>query len=395
MFRSCPVCGCRDGEVLTRVELTPVEAERLPSAFDVCLCTECLFCFDDLNVTQTDFDAYYASSGKYAQSNTGGSGGSANVDLKRWANVLYALGPWISQTSRIVDVGCGKGGLLAALRAQGFHHVAGIEPSDGCREHLATQGFTAYRSVSECLRDEQPFDCVVCSQVLEHVFALDAFLADLGRLLAPDGVLYIEVPDAAGYAGLFHAPFYYFDREHINHFTRISLSNLVASKLAALPVFCEAHSAFAVEGFETPNVFSVFRRGAEHAKVMPDDEGASKIKLYVRKSQNEDRYPQLQPSINASQSHAVPVLLWGYGAHLRRLLQKGVFQGLNVQGVIDRNKGGKGDRVMGVPILSPDAIANPAFQDATVVITTVLYAGQIEHALRSRSFEGRIVRLSD
>ena len=395
LFRECPVCGSGEGEVLTRVELAPVEGEALPPDFDVCLCSRCQLCFDDLDAAQADFDAYYRSSGKYAHANTGGSGGSAEADLKRWQKVIEALAPWIPKESRIVDVGCGKGGLLAALRAHGYRRVAGIEPSGGCREHLASQNIAAYGSVGECLDKEQPFDGVVCSQVLEHVYSLGAFLNDLRRLLSPEGTLYVEVPDAAGYAEKFHAPFYYFDREHINHFTRASLNNLFLTKLGFQPVYNEAFSAFSVDKFQTPNVLAVYRKGCGLAQVLPDEGGASKIRQYVEKSEERDAYPQLRLLNDDARLRDAPVLLWGYGAQLRRLLRKGVFQDLKIQGIIDRNKGGTGEQLLGWPILSPEVISEPLFRKATVVITTVLYAGQIEKALRSQSFEGRIIRLSD
>ena len=51
LLRSCPVCGSQKGDVLYRVDFAPVENEALPASFDVCLCSKCLFCFDDLNAT--------------------------------------------------------------------------------------------------------------------------------------------------------------------------------------------------------------------------------------------------------------------------------------------------------------------------------------------------------
>ena len=41
---------------------------------------------------------------------------------------------------------------------------------------------------------------------------------------------YIEVPNAAAYINLdIKPPFYYFDREHINHFTPDSLKKFICS----------------------------------------------------------------------------------------------------------------------------------------------------------------------
>lgn len=116
---------------------------------------------------------------------------------------------------------------------------------------------------------EKPSDCVLCCQVLEHVFALDAFLADIGKLSTPESILYIEVPDAAGYADFFHAPFYYFDREHINHFTLGSLDNLVYQRLAYRPIYGERGSAYPVAGKKTPVLWAVYQPSAQCAKCSP------------------------------------------------------------------------------------------------------------------------------
>jgi len=46
------------------------------------------------------------------------------------------------------------------------------------------------------LRDSQ-FDCVVCTHVLQSIFALEKAIAELYRILAPDGVLLIAVPQVS------------------------------------------------------------------------------------------------------------------------------------------------------------------------------------------------------
>ena len=282
-----------------------------------------------------------------------------------------------------------------ALRSHGYQNVVGIEPSMGCRETLAAQKIVAYLSVADCLAREMPFDCVVCSQVLEHVYSLDSFLDNLGRLLSSDGIIYVETPDAAGYEKAIHAPYYYFDREHINHFTRVSMTNLFLTRLAFRPVYSEARLAASVHGFQTPNVFAVYRRAPSFVHVEPDDVNAAKICSYVRQSEALDTYPQLKGLQDGLQSRDAPVLLWGYGAHLRRLLRKGVSYKLTISGIVDRNKGGRGEKFMGLPILATEDIKSPPFQNATVIITSVLYACQIEETLAKQSFAGRVIRISD
>lgn len=139
LLRPCPICSCPDGKHLTTIELASVFDDPLPKTFDVCLCSCCGLCFDDLPASQADFDSFYEASSKYAAANTGGSGGCSAADLRRWENVIDILSPHLKTAHRIVDIGCGKGGLLLALRARGFQNLVGIEPSSGCRHALAEQ----------------------------------------------------------------------------------------------------------------------------------------------------------------------------------------------------------------------------------------------------------------
>ena len=199
LSRNCPVCACQEGECLTTISLAPVQNEALPLTFDVCVCKKCKSCFDDLQANQDDFDRFYAASNKYAAPETGGSGGWSNADTNRWNHVIDILSSHIHTTDRIIDIGCGKGGLLMALQARGFQNLVGIEPSLGCRQNLAAQNILCHSTMEDAIRQGETFDCVLCCQVLEHVFALDAFLADIGKLSTPESILYIEVPDAAGY----------------------------------------------------------------------------------------------------------------------------------------------------------------------------------------------------
>ena len=71
------------------------------------------------------------------------------------------------------------------------------------------------------------FDLVVLSHVLEHVADLGGAASALSRLVAPDGMVYVEVPDAAHYCDHLVAPFHDFNTEHINHFSLTLLDALL------------------------------------------------------------------------------------------------------------------------------------------------------------------------
>lgn len=99
---------------------------------------------------------------------------------------------------RFLDVGCGMGMLLRHVSARGWEAV-GVEPSPTlsalARDEL---GLTILNRYLEEVPTEYDatFDVVALSDVFEHVSEPLAMLGHVRRLLKPDGVLYVKVPNA-------------------------------------------------------------------------------------------------------------------------------------------------------------------------------------------------------
>jgi SAM-dependent methyltransferase len=94
---------------------------------------------------------------------------------------------------RILDLGCGMGGLTVALRRAGADAV-GHEPNRAygaiCRLRAARYGLTLpfVAATGEALPfAEASFDIVVCLDVLEHAESLERTLAEIARVLRPGG----------------------------------------------------------------------------------------------------------------------------------------------------------------------------------------------------------------
>ena len=102
-------------------------------------------------------------------------------------------------TLRILDVGCGRGWLTNLAIAYGS--VEGVEPVSGVIAHAKTLfphiRFTAGTPETILARkDFQPFDVVLCSEVIEHVPnpGKPIFVRQLSQLLASDGHLILTTP---------------------------------------------------------------------------------------------------------------------------------------------------------------------------------------------------------
>jgi 2-polyprenyl-3-methyl-5-hydroxy-6-metoxy-1,4-benzoquinol methylase len=101
------------------------------------------------------------------------------------------------KAGRLLDVGCNMGMLLRLAVTRGWTCV-GLEPSPSLAELAKKHGFPVWN----CFLHDVPatenatFDVVAFSDVFEHVTEPQLFLKQAARLLKPDGILYVKVPNA-------------------------------------------------------------------------------------------------------------------------------------------------------------------------------------------------------
>ena len=107
----------------------------------------------------------------------------------------------ITKSSRVLEVGCGDGALSGLIYKKYACDLTGVEPSpEGIRfsrEMFEKYNFKASFEVSEGYRFDYPdsnFDIIVLADVIEHLQHPDLMLAELQRLLKPDGHIVITTP---------------------------------------------------------------------------------------------------------------------------------------------------------------------------------------------------------
>lgn len=96
----------------------------------------------------------------------------------------------------VLEVGCGIGTFLAVCREGGWS-VTGVDPSpialEVARKEYGLELINA--SFSSHMFSDRKFDAVFAAQVLHHLREPVAFLADVDRVLAADGVLLLRTPN--------------------------------------------------------------------------------------------------------------------------------------------------------------------------------------------------------
>lgn len=129
---------------------------------------------------------------------------------------------------RLLDVGSGLGVFPCRMKEAGWRCTA-LDPDERAARHAREViGIEAVKGdfMKIDLSSIGPFDVVTFNKVLEHVEDPVAMLAKAQTLLAPDGFIYVEVPDgdAASVEGRGREEFFI---EHLHVFSPASLAMLV------------------------------------------------------------------------------------------------------------------------------------------------------------------------
>jgi ubiquinone/menaquinone biosynthesis C-methylase UbiE len=116
--------------------------------------------------------------------------------------------------ARVLDVGCGDGGVAIAFAEAGAR-ASGIEPDERslrraevrAEEHGVAVDFRS--GVGESLPyQDGGFDLVILDNVLEHVADREQALREIHRVLVPGGLVYLVTPKPFALASLLSDPHY-------------------------------------------------------------------------------------------------------------------------------------------------------------------------------------------
>ena len=128
----------------------------------------------------------------------------------------------------VLDVGCGTGHFLKSCLDQGWN-VTGIEPDVKARTLASTiTNQTILDSEDLFKLKNLSFDVITLWHVLEHLPNLEAHIEQLKKLLKPNGILIIAVPNYKSYDAEYYKSFWaaYDVPRHLWHFNQKSLEQL-------------------------------------------------------------------------------------------------------------------------------------------------------------------------
>lgn len=146
---------------------------------------------------------------------------------------------------RFLDIGCGNGDLLFMLGGK-YRELYGVDIAIRMVERIKAEAGTD-SNIKVSVQDANVrldfengfFDTVVAIAMLEHVFDPYSFIRECYRLLAPGGIVIIDVPNVAWMPRRLSLLFGQFpstshdhgwDGGHLHYFTRASMKKLLTDE---------------------------------------------------------------------------------------------------------------------------------------------------------------------
>ncbi len=389
--RPCPICDNTRGEVLHTQRFVLPEGHPLTAGYDVVCCSQCGFAYADTTVGQHEYDEFYARLSKYTDNKTSTGGGLATWDADRLRHTAQDIARVIPQPdAHIVDIGCANGGLLQALRDLGYSNLCGIDPAPACvRQAAQTSGAIAYLgSLSNIPANAGVFDMVILSHVLEHVKDLRLALDGLKPFLKPGASLYVETPDARRYADFVFAPFQDFNTEHINHFSPVTMANLL-HRGGFAPFESGTKEILSAPDMPYPALFVFARQiSGSPAIVAQDVELKSRLLEYIALSQQV--MAEIEARLQTVLAQDSKVIIWGTGQLAMKLLAETSLAQAQIEAFVDGNPLYHGQLLQGKPIIAPDEIFA---SNHPIIVTSILHHRAIAEKIRQLHLPNPIIAL--
>ena len=137
----------------------------------------------------------------YAALNTGQ--GIIVANESEFYTEIYSKGLKLVSASKrgktLLDVGCSTGFFLDIARSAGWD-TFGIEPGLEEGAEASRRGHKVFGESVDQLSIAERFDAITLWDVFEHIPEPHQFLESISQLLAPDGILYMQIPNSSGLA---------------------------------------------------------------------------------------------------------------------------------------------------------------------------------------------------
>ncbi len=369
-YRSCGICGSNDTAFLHSIKFKIPDGIYLPDNYDAVMCNVCDLVFADTKATQDDYNDYYEKHNIY-------EGEASYSDKEKYKMIFDTLKKYIGKNESILEIGFANGELLKMLKKNGYNNLYGLDPSLKCVDNLFSGGIKAFHgSLLKYNLMGNTFDFIILSHVLEHVLDLKRAMSNVWGLLNNNGQVYIETPDLFQYAKNSDTPFSYFDLEHINHFSHLTIDNLAVMNGFKYVDFGFKKWKIGNDKYYPAVWYIAQKRLNKHCGTY------NYTKKYLEESFNK-KYPEIEKLINTQKE----VVVYGVGSLTQRLYAMGGLDKCNIKMYVDDYKRGtKFDNKEIHPW-------NDIKTKDTILVLSVYYSIDIVNRLRKAGLKNKIITL--
>lgn len=388
-MRACEICNSTTLEhVHTQKFLIP-DKENLFS-YSYVACKNCGFIFAVDIPSQEQYEEYYKSNSRYTYK---ADEGILPEGLRKIHHDSFDLIDGLLKRNRppinkdafkIIDVGCSTAHLLHVFKERGYNNILGLDPAKECSEiaHKLYGIRVISYPLSQYMSNDQ-YDLIIMAGVLEHIYDISGSLSRISALLKDDGILFVMVPDAENFSTNPCEPFHEFSLEHINFFTKTSLSNL----MGRYGLINKYTGSIKLQYYDSYALATFWVKAEAKISIKKDVSGLPKIKQYISKSSN--RLKPLQGKIEKLVKTQERVVIWGVGSLISRLLASSNLGNANIISFVDSNPALHGKKIKGIEIVSPKSLVG---KDLTVFISTYVCRDEIKKILvDGYHFQGNII----
>lgn len=357
--------------------------------YDIVLCKRCGFLFADNIPSQEEYNLLYKNNSKYTY-NKIIPGGLKKIYQDIFFQGLLFLKRHYPKLNRngfkILDIGCSIGYILKLFKDTGFNDLKGIEPSLYCKS-IAKElyGIKVHNCSLSEFKNNERFDLVIMTGVLEHIRDLNQTICKASSLLNNDGLLMIVVPNVNRFSKYPCVPFDEFSLEHINYFNKITLSNLLAKYYFRNVYSMDIDAKF----YDSRLVLSFFKKVGAKQQIRLDSSGNLFIQRYI--SASKKKLKLIDRKVNYLINSDSKIVIWGTGSLTARLLASTNLLKANIKFFVDSNKTLQGKKICNIKILSPN-VFKKLDKNYKAFISSFIYGNEIKDILINKyNFKGEIV----
>jgi 2-polyprenyl-3-methyl-5-hydroxy-6-metoxy-1,4-benzoquinol methylase len=359
----CLACFGVNLEVLMPAFLSKVfvtGADEMSIELGVCGCTKCGLTFLNPRMKMATLVNYYTKQSRIPRTELNAS--SPFALLMESQIDFIANHKSIRGGMKVLEIGCAEGFFLESLNRR-FHNdlvLYGVELS----ERYLLQASRILRQSSTLLATpieiaefgDVKFDLIVMRHVLERLTSPADTLKKLREILAPEGLLYIEVPDSHNIKPSLTS---FYHHEHLLYFTIPVLNNhLKANGLS--PMVSERFDANPDgSGFAYPVIRSLSGSGPHgQLELLP---GHAHSTYLINIAQNDAAFVNLLKSarlrLRRAVSHNAKIGIFGAGPHTMEILRLLRDDDISWNKIFDNNPDKQGKLLLGIPIVKPDKVS--------------------------------------